>query len=123
MENTLSPFEVHDNSLYVLSTGKAVSEVVKDDLLHIKHKSSQWHNEEKNERFELPLKRRKIRSFADDAHKVELSTKEMQLKEAKCTRDMIERLLYLAISQKLDIGTVLSYPLTPVPLSYNRGYE
>jgi len=48
---------------------------------------------------------------------VKLTPKERKVKEVKCTRDLFGRLLYLAMSQKLDLGLVLSYPLTGVPLA------
>jgi hypothetical protein len=113
----------NDGHLYSLSTGKATSDAVKDDLLHAKDKGSQWHQEFISEckeyagRFELAIKRRKVKNFAQDAVKMKLTTKDKQIREVKCTRDLFKRLLYLAISQELDMATVLSYPLTPVPFS------
>jgi len=36
IENTLNPFSIHDDILYCLNTGKAVSDGVKHDLLQSK---------------------------------------------------------------------------------------
>jgi hypothetical protein len=93
---------------------------VKLDLIHFQTKGSQWHQEFVNDckanagRFEKPIKRRKVKNFTQDAVKVKVTTKDKQIREVKCTRDQFGRLLFLAVTQKLDL---LSYPLTPVPFS------
>ncbi len=49
--------------------------------------------------------------------KVKVTTNDKRIIEARCTRDIFGRLLFCAVTQKLDIGMVLTYPLTPVPFS------
>ena len=123
LENTLNPFSVHDDALYCLNTGKAVCNDVKYDLLLSKDKGSEWHQQFVKEckedpgRFEKAVKRRKVKNFTYDAVKAKITPKDKKVKEVKCTRDLFGRLLYLAVSQKLDLGLVLSYPLNEVPLA------
>ena len=43
VEGTRNPFIVSDDNLYCLSTGKAASHAVKNDLLTLQEKGSEWH--------------------------------------------------------------------------------
>ena len=123
IEGTQNPFIPGDDNLYCLSTGKAASDSVKNDLLQLQEKGSEWHQKFVNEckedpaRFDKPIKRQKVKNFAQDAVKMKVPAKDQRIKEVKCTRDLFGRLLYLAVTQNIDLGTVLSYPLTPVPFS------
>jgi hypothetical protein len=79
IENTVNPFTVPADSLYCLTTGKAVSESVKLDLIHSQTKGSHWHQEFVNDckanagRFKKPIKRWKVKNFTQDAVKVKKS--------------------------------------------------
>ena len=123
LENTLNPFGIDDKDLYCLSTGKAASSGVRDSLLEVEKTGSALHQEFVNEcrrdagRFERAIKRRKVMNFTQDAVKFKFTTKDKQIKEAKCTRDIFGRLLFLAVTQRLDLALVLTFPLTPVTLS------
>lgn len=123
VEGTRNPFVASDDNLYCLSTGKAASDSVKNDLLVLQEKGSEWHQQfvteckEDPTRFERPIKRKTVKNFGQDAVKMKVPAKDKKLKEVKCTRDLFGRLLYLALTQEFDLGTVLSYPLLPVPLS------
>jgi len=44
-------------------------------------------------------------------------SKHQKRKEKHCTRDIFGQLLFLAASQNVDLGIVVSHPLTPVSLS------
>ena len=93
IEDTLNPFQ--DNlldKLFCLTTGCAASS-------------------------ERPIKRRKIKNFASDAVKTKVKSKDQTILEVRCTRDIFGRLLFLAVTQNMDMATVLSYPLTPVPFT------
>ena len=46
-----------------------------------------------------------------------MSTKDQTIKVVRCTRDLFGRLLYLGVTQNLNLTSILSHPLTPVPLS------
>jgi hypothetical protein len=65
--------------------------------------------------FELPITRQKILTFANDGIKIKRSCKGT-IKETRMERDMLGKLLMISLNQKLDIGLVLQYQLTPVPL-------
>ena len=123
LENTLNPFSIDDKKLYCLSTGKPASNDVTVSLLELEKTGSAWHqafvNECRNDggRFAQAIKRRKVMNFTHDAVKVKFTTKDKQIKEAKCTRDIFGRLLFLSLTQGLDLTAVLTFPLTPVPLS------
>ena len=80
--------------------------------------SDQFQDECKNDpsRFERPIKR-KIKNFTSDAVKTKVKSKDQTILEVRCTRDIFGRLLFLAVTQNLDMATVLSYPLTHVPFT------
>jgi hypothetical protein len=61
-----------------------------------------------------------VKNFTQDAVRVKVTTTDKKIREAKCTRDIFGRFLFLAVSQNVDLGLVLSYPLTPVPFSLCR---
>lgn len=126
IEDTLNPFKVHDRNLYCLTSGRAASKSVTQDMLAIVTKGDAWFQEFVKEcktsanRFEKPTRRRKVNNFAADAIKIKVLAKDQKVKEVCCTRDLFGRLLYLAASQNVDLETVLSYSLTPVPLSLSH---
>ena len=70
-------------------------------------------------RLEKPIKKCKVKNFAADAVKVKVTETNSKIKELQGTRDIIGRLLYLAVIEDLDLDlhVVFTYPLTPVPLS------
>ena len=123
LENILNPFSIDDKVLYCLSTGKAVLSGVRDSLLEGEKTGSALHQEfvtvcrRDAGRLEHAIKSRKVMNFTQDAVKFNLTTKEKQIKETKCTRDIFGRLLFLAVTQRLDLAVVLTFPLTQVPLS------
>ncbi len=49
--------------------------------------------------------------------RTKIGGKDQKIREIRYTRDIFGRLLYLAITQKLDLAEVLSFPLTDVPFS------
>ena len=69
LKNTLNPFSINDDAPYCLNTGKAVSDNVKDDLLLLKDKSRQWHQQFVHECKDDPgrlikaVKRRKVKTL------------------------------------------------------------
>ncbi|KZS20614.1 Uncharacterized protein APZ42_012648 [Daphnia magna] len=67
--------------------------------------------------FERPIKRQKIITFAEDGAVVKRTAKGV-IEEIKMERDLMGKLLMISLKGKLDIGIVLTYPLTPVPLVF-----
>ena len=125
IEETLNPFNeaAQDGNLYCLSTGKATTEEVKSELLHCTEMGKRHRDAFTEEcltnpgRFEKPIKRCKVKNFSADAIKVKLTVKDKKIKELQGTRDLFGRLLYLAVTNDVDLAVVFSYPLTPVPLT------
>lgn len=122
---SLNPFsrDKEDKKIFHITSGRAVSEDVANDLLNVVKKGTQWAKEFRQEcqedpsRFEKPISRRKVKNFNCDAITMKFCHKDRKMKEVLCTRDLFGRLLYVAAQQKLDLKEVLSYPLTIVPLS------
>ncbi|KAG7161672.1 hypothetical protein Hamer_G030971 [Homarus americanus] len=112
-----------DGNLYCLSTGKATSVDVKNDLLHCVEIGDKRCNTfikecfEDPARFEKPISRSKLKNFSSDAIRVKLTVKDRKIKELQGTRDLFGRLLYLAASNNMDLALVFRYPHTPVPLT------
>ena len=126
IEDTLNPFQ--DNlldKLFCLTTGCAASSDVQTDLTSIVDSGTIWSDQFQDEckddpsRFERPIKRRKIKKFASDSVKTKVKSKDQTILEVRCTRDIhvFGRLLFLAVTQNMDMPTVLTYPLTPVPFT------
>ena len=94
IENALNPFSLADDQLYCLTTGRAASHEVNNNLLQIAENGAQWYHEFLNDckdspgRFEKPIKCRKIKNFANDAVKIKLTGRDQRIKETRCTRDL-----------------------------------
>jgi hypothetical protein len=67
--------------------------------------------------FERPIKRQRINTFAEEGKITKRTTKGV-IEEIKMERDLMGKLLLKSLKEKLGIGIVLSYPLTPVPLVF-----
>ena len=125
IEMAMNPFmeNVADDNLYCISNGHALSENIKADLLQCNETGVKWCDEFTDgcfndpERFEKPIKRRKVRNFASEAITVKVMAKDMKIKQLQGTRDLFGRLLYLATTSELDLASIFTYPLTPIPLS------
>ena len=108
-----------DNNLCCLSTGKIALHCVKNDLLTLQEKGSDWpqhfdiDSKEDPKKIKQQIKCRKEKHFANDAVKVKVLAKDKKLKEVKCTRDLFGRLFYLPLTQEFDLGRALSYSLLP----------
>ena len=121
----MNPFDdlFKDGYVFGLSNGKQLIESIANDLLTIKEKSKTWRKESETKCFaepeclELAIPCRKVKNFAAQALNVNLTSRNLNVKEIKATRDVFGRLLYLSTIQKLDMLKVLLYSLTPVPLS------
>ena len=117
----MNPFDVEgDTNIYCLTTGKSISDDIKQDLLSCKKKGEVWCDE-----FMagcLTVKRRKIKNFSSAAKKTTIR-RDRKLIELPNTRDLFGRLLYLSTKENVDLEIVFAYPLTAVPFSlgYDQG--
>ena len=114
LEDTMNPFQNNPkDKLYCLSTGQAASNEMQSDLTNLEEKGVLLYQEfikecqEDPAHFERPLNKRKIKNFASDASKIKLRTKDQTIKEVCCTRDLFRRLLYLGVTQNLDLKSIL----------------
>ena len=72
------------------------------------------------ERFEKAIKREKLKTFATEAGKKKITSKDGKLIESCFLRDIFESILFLSLQRKVDMAEVLAYPLTPVPLALSH---
>ena len=119
----MDPFQMKtDDNLYCLSSGKSVPAEVKEDLLNCQERGKSWCQEFEEgcqldpSRFQKPIPRRKVKNFASMSIKSSVKSNK-KVVELQVTRDLFGRLLYLTITNKLDLTKVFPFPLTPVPLS------
>ena len=121
LRSTMNPFNAEGADtakLYHLSSGRAASNDMKDDLINVvsKHaKGTTWTDKFRQEckenpaRFEKPIKRKKLKKFTTDAKKMNIPQKDLKVKEVLCTRDIWERPVYLAAVHNLELVHVMSW--------------
>ena len=91
LEEMLNSFTMDDDKLYCLTTGRAASIDVMSDLLTIVNKGTMWYDEfltgckDNPDRFDKPIKRRKVKNFANDALTIKVAAKDQKTKEIRCT--------------------------------------
>lgn len=124
VRNCLNPFtsEASDLPLVNISTGRAASNLTSDFLLNVISIGDRARDKFIDEcvedpyRFEKPITRGRINTFANDGAKYKKSRADGKVVELKMERDLMGRLLCIALENKVDMAEILSYPLTPVPL-------
>lgn len=124
IEEHINPFDptLDENSLFHISTGRAADENVADFLLNVEKKGEELRNTFINEcaldkdRFDRSLKMNNIMNFTSLQTKKKMKVAG-KLLEVRLQRDLFGQLLVIALDQKIDIDKILTYPLTPVPLS------
>jgi hypothetical protein len=57
-------------------------------------------------------------NFPAEGAKVKKKGADGKIQQARMERDMMGRILAIALEKKVDIGLVLSYPLSPIPLCF-----
>jgi len=67
------------------------------------------------DRFEKPISKVKLITFRNEGAKGRLNAEDKKIAKLRCTRDLMGRLVVLAI--ELDLELILTYPLTIVPLA------
>ena len=124
--DTLNPFSYNDildsSLLYNIASGKAASPLTTEFLLNMTLNSDVKRDNFINECFENPARfeericREKLHTFAKEGAITmrKQSNKEVQF---KMERNMFAKILHIALERKVDMGELLKYPLTPIPLS------
>ena len=71
-------------------------------------------------RFNKSIKRQTIHSFATEGGTKNIKVGDCKIISACLIRDLFSSILFLSLERKVDMAEVLSYPLTPVPLSLSH---
>ena len=71
-------------------------------------------------RFNKSIKRQTIHSFATEGGTKNIKVGDGKTISACLIRDLFSSILFLSLERKADMAEVLSYPLTPVPLSLSH---
>ena len=109
INGTMNPFDTQLNNdhLFNLGTGKAALPETESFLLIIDKLGEEQRKRfvfeciQSDERFEKPIQRNKIRSFATQAGKHKLQGKDGKIVAACFVRDLFGTLLYLSLEKKL----------------------
>lgn len=122
--NNINPFcdSIDQSKLFNLTSGKSASSDTLDFLMNVEKNGMQqmqtFITESKSsERFSQPLKKNNIKNFAAEASKGKKSQKK-QIDSIKIERNILGRSLCLAMKNKVDLKSILSYPLSDVPHSF-----
>lgn len=96
---------------------------IAEDLLGMYSTGEKWMKEfiaeckENPRRFEQTIKKRQVKNFTGDGMKVTGKGKELKIIELKFTRDLFAQILLQGQNQSISLQHILTYPLTPAPLS------
>ena len=126
LKDTMNPFnpDLDKECLFNIGSGKAATDATKKFLLSVSETGSEAQENFISEctanpkRFEdQSISRTEMHTFANEGakRKVKLNGK---VKEMKMERDLFAKILCLALDQEIDMGEVLKYPLTPIPLAF-----
>lgn len=121
----INPFDydINPEKLFNLTSGKAACDEVADFLINIEAMgTSQMESfvqecQVDGNRFEKPLKRNQIRNFASET----LSKKgnlRKPIDELRIERNILGKVICLALKNEIDLQDVLSYPLAIIPHSF-----
>ena len=119
IEESINPYDknLENNILVNIDTGKGASPETTDFLLNVVEKESAIKEvNERPSRFEDAITRNKLSTFASEG--VKLKTKNNnKISEVRMEGNLYGHLLCIVLVESIDISLVLTYPITPVPLS------
>lgn len=121
----INPFSqtIPTDQLINISSGKAASNEVKNFLLNLEKIGDQGRHTFITEcqtnisRFEKSIKKIPFKNFSCDYEKNKKVKIGGKIQEIKIQRDLFGRMLGISIDFNIDISKILSYPITPVPMS------
>ena len=128
IKNCKNPFTQQEEGsdgghLFNICSGKAASKETTNFLLNVRENGNSARDKfiasciKDPASFEKPITKQKIFTFASESIKNKRNMADGKVHEVKMQRDLIGRILGIALENKVDIKQVLEYPLTPVPLS------
>ena len=128
IQENMNPFseEVNKDLLFNIGTGKSSKQETAEFLLNV-NKIGQKAREgfiiqciKDPKRFEERIPRHKILNFANEGASYSLRGANNKLMAVEMVRDLFGSILFLALQRKIDMAEVLSFPLTPTPLSLSH---
>lgn len=124
LNKNVNPFceELNQDKLFNLSSGRAASAETTECLLNAKSNGLQQMNtfikecQLDKKRFERGIKRNVIKNFTVETFKNNKPSPKNS-DATKAERNILGHVLCLAVDKKIELSTILSYPLTAVPHS------
>ena len=122
---TMNPFspDIEKSCSFNITSGKSANDEVASFLLNVEIIGREAREKfieeciEDTTRFEKPIKRNKVHPFANGNTTFKLQGKDKEIIAISLMRDLFGSILFLSLEQRIDMGEVLKYPLTQVPLS------
>ena len=122
---TMNPLssDIEKSCLFNITSGKSTEDEVVSFLLNVKIAGREAHEKfiekcnEDTTRFEKPIKRNKVYTFATGNVTFKLQEKDKEIIAISLMRTLFGSILFLCLKQRIDMEKVLNYPLTQVPLS------
>lgn len=120
-----NPFTV-SQQLVNLSSGKASSAATQQFLLSIREKGESMRKSfiqrciTDPAAFLQPIPRQRLMTFSCEGVKIKKKGTDNKIVQTRMERDLMGRLLAIAVDHKIDMNNVLSYPLTPIPLCFSH---
>lgn len=123
--NCCNPFKTLETpKLFNISSGKSTSAVTSKFLLNIFDFGDNQKNcfitecLEEPQRFLKPIKKNIISNFSKESISTKRETGSSdKLRSVKLERNLFARIIFIAIEKQINMELVLTYPLTPIPLS------
>ena len=130
IDETMNPFskDIDPHHLFNIATGKSASDDTCNFLLDVasigKKAREKFISEciSDPERFEKSLKKIKLSTFANEGVVKAVKGATKRLYEVKMERDLFGQILVYSLQNKIDMGELLKYPLTPVPLTLSLSH-
>lgn len=117
-----NPFsdDINPSKLFNLASGQAATPEVAEFLINVdtngfdQMKKFIKECREDGTRFENAIRRNVIKNFASESIKIKKSTRK-HIEEAKIERNILGKVLCLALDNEINLKSILSYPLATVP--------
>ncbi|CAH0563075.1 unnamed protein product [Brassicogethes aeneus] len=124
IKQKMNPFDpdIDREQLYNIHTGKAASLEITQFLIDVESKGESLRKAFISKcaldptKFETPIKQNLVQNFASGGKKKKVAMG-AKVQEVRMQRDLFGRLLALSLKKKIDLAKVLTYPLTPMPMS------
>ena len=128
LRETMNPFDptLDPDFLFNIASGKSASEDTAGFLLNCRKIGKKRHDQfiteciDKPSRFEEKITRQEVVTFEAASKKQKISSKDNSILSFKMMRDVFGSILHWALEKKIDMGSVLQYPLTKFPLSLSH---